>query len=135
MLDTSVGGADAPPGASTYEECREFFRKISSAAAAEAAYRRLATTNSFLILKSLYRKNAHAHAHAHLWCDSAGDCSATSDIIISDAPLHIQNSQNANIIEYKQRSNLYYTTKDPPIYTFELFDYPMTSELESSTPL
>lgn len=132
MLDPSGGGggADAPPGASTYEECREFFRKIS-AAAAEAAYRRLATTNSFLILKSLYRKNAHAH----LWCDSAGDCSATSDIIISDAPLHIQNSQNANIIEYTQRSNLYYTTKDPPIYTFELFDHPMTSELESSTPL
>lgn len=137
MLDPSGGGggADAPPGASTYEECRKFFRNISSAAAAEAAYRRLATTNSFLILKSLYRKNAHAHAHAHLWCDSAGDCSATSDIIISDAPLHIQNSQNANIIECKQRSNLYYTTKDPPIYTFELFDHPMTSELESSTPL
>ena len=115
-----------------YEKCREFMRTIKEYMDANNAKHdrslRLLQDDIYIVLKTLYRRNAH------MWC-------ATRHISLGREHSY-QPTQGFDAGEDfdatmpytprpKLRRNghqqLFYTTRDPPIYTFPLFDHPLNT--------
>ena len=115
-----------------YEKCREFMRTIKEYMDANNAKDdrslRLLQDDIYIVLKTLYRRNAH------MWCatrhislgrehsyqptqgfDAGEDFDATMPY--TPRPKLRRNG----------RPQLFYTTQDPPVYTFPLFDHPLNT--------
>lgn len=114
-----------------YEKCREFMRTIKEYMETHADTKddrslRLLQDDIFIVLKTLYRRNAH------MWC--------TTRHISLGREHSYQPTQGFDMVDDFEttlpyiprpklrrngRPQLFYTTRDPPVYTFPLFDHPL----------
>lgn len=126
-----------------YEKCREFMRTIKEymethTDAKDDRSLRLLQDDIYIVLKTLYRRNAH------MWCATrhislgrehsyqptqgfdAGDEMPIFDMDTTDFGATMPYTPRPKL-RRNGRPQLFYTTRDPPIYTFPLFDHPLNT--------
>jgi len=120
-----------------YEKCRDFMRTMKEYSEANSLTEdrslRLLQDDIYIILKTLYRRNAH------MWCTtrqiSLGrehSYQPTQGFDLYDGSLlDTDINMDATLLSppklRRNRPKVYYTTRDPPIYTFALFEHPLNT--------
>lgn len=121
-----------------YDKCSEFMRTMKeymiTTNLTEDRFMRLLQDDIYIVLKTLYRRNAH------LWCatrhNSLGrehSYQPSHGIDVFEGSLldtDIDMDMNCTITTprpkmKRNRPRVFYTTQDPPIYTFPLFEHPL----------
>lgn len=126
------------PKRELYEKCREFMRTIkeymTNKNLTEDRFMHLLQDDIYIVLKTLYRRNAHlwcATRHNSLGREHSYQPSHGIDLFegsLLDVDIDIDMNSTFTRPRPKMKRNrprVFYTTQDPPIYTFPLFEHPL----------
>lgn len=118
-----------------YEKCCEFMRTMKEYMTANGLtddrFMRLLQDDIYIVLKTLYRRNAHlwcANRHNSLGREHSYQPSHGIDALDMGSVLDLDESTTLCPRTPNRRRNrprVFYTTQDPPIYTFPLFEHPL----------
>jgi Mg-chelatase subunit ChlD len=125
--DTTEDDPDTTEKNILYTKCQEFMRTIKEYIGrdvdGETRLLRLLQDDIYIVLKTLYRRNAH------MWCAtrqiSLGSEHSYQPTAFEDdlGPVTLSVAPKMR----RQQTQVFYTTQDSPIYTFPLFDHPLNT--------